>query len=161
VLLSAIPLDLTVSDGGSSNNLSNCQLLNGTTPLNTAANVVNPASGQNIFTLDQPLNITGSLTLSLTCNAANSTPNGSTFAWGISSKDAWSPTNAKYTVGLTVSPATGQLVTIANSGSLNNSVSLITNGYSNTVPVGGGFVKIATLQFNQAVADNNTAVWGH
>jgi len=159
ILISSIPLDLTVSGGGSSNNLSNCQLINGTTPINSGTNVINPTNGQNIFNLDQPLKLSGTVTLNLTCSAANNTPNGSTFTWGINPKDAWSPTNAKYTIALNFSSATSQPTTIANSGSVNNSVTLITNGYSNTIPVNGGFVKIAAIQFSQT-SEQRVELWG-
>jgi hypothetical protein len=151
IQLASVPLDLTANNGGTASNLSSCQLLNGTTPLNTGSNIVNPSSGQNIFTLDQPLRTTGTVTLTLTCDVGTNTTNGSSFAWSINPNDSWAPTNNKYAVSLQVEPSfTSSQPTTITSGGLNNSVVIVTNGYNNNLFVNASPVKIAAIQFNQA-----------
>ena len=56
VLISSLPLNLSVTDGASPLSLTGCQLWDGTTALNTGSGIVNPsATGIVMFTLDQSL----------------------------------------------------------------------------------------------------------
>jgi len=85
-------------------NLSNCILYDGTVPLNTGANVMNPiAQGGTIFTFDKPFMIaTGtSKTITLKCNVSADAVENEKFGWSI-------PTSGYTAVGI----LTGQTPTI-------------------------------------------------
>lgn len=98
--------------------VTNCQLWDGSTALNTGSNVVNnPAAGDNTFTLDQSLVVAKgtSKTVSLACDVAGGSTG--TLAWGITS-DASTivVTGVTSSVGITdtVNGSAGQTMTIGS-----------------------------------------------
>jgi hypothetical protein len=82
--VTALPVSVTAANGGVIGNLSNCQVFNNSgTSLTSGSNVINSfGTNGNTFTLNSPLAVnasTGTTTLTVRCDVASSTPNGSTF----------------------------------------------------------------------------------
>ncbi|HVZ75669.1 MAG TPA: peptidoglycan-binding domain-containing protein [Candidatus Paceibacterota bacterium] len=117
VRLSSLPLQLTLANYATSTDLSNCQLWNGSTALNTGSRVVNSSqisstvqSATTInpvtFSFDNALTVTKGtvLQLGLTCNVTSSASPNAQYTW------AASATSGNYSVtGVT----SGSTVTIA------------------------------------------------
>lgn len=111
---------LPVTFGGSStyNNLTSCQLVDGSTALNTGSNTLNPTAAASTVTLDSQLVITKGTVKSLTfrCNVGSSA--SGTYQVGVTS----APTVTGVTSGVSVTPtgtfpANGQIMTVGT-GSL-------------------------------------------
>ncbi|MBI2618342.1 peptidoglycan-binding protein [Candidatus Kaiserbacteria bacterium] len=109
---------------GAYNNLSACQLWDGTTALNTGSNVVDPSAGTasstsaNTFTFDSALTIPkGTIkTLALKCNLSSSAHSASTYQWGIANTAAnitVTGVTSSNSVTETVTASNGQLMTVA------------------------------------------------
>ncbi len=127
VRFSTIPLRLTLGSAGTANNLSSCQLWDGTTALNTGSNVVNPtssvASGDSVtFTLDQSLSVTKgtSKTLTLTCNLSSNALAGQSYAWGITNGASIAVTGVTSSndVSESITQSNGSTMTVGSSGTL-------------------------------------------
>lgn len=116
IRLSSLPLRLTLGGTAATNNLTSCQLFNGTTALNTGSNVpTSVTSGSaTTFSFDTPLTIIRGtiMTLAFKCNVSPSALAGSTYTWGINASDTFPATGS-----LTGSPA-GVAVTTGNSGTM-------------------------------------------
>lgn len=124
VRFSTIPLKITFAGSAVANQVSSCQLFDGSTALNTGSNVVNPASTVSTaadvtFTLDQQLTIPkGTVkTLALKCNVSSAAVG--TMSWGIQSAPSISVTGVTSSndVTETVTASVGQTMTIST-GSL-------------------------------------------
>ncbi|XKT74552.1 MAG: beta strand repeat-containing protein [Patescibacteria group bacterium UBA2163] len=109
------------------NELSSCQLFDGSTALNTGSNVVNPASsvttGSDVtFTFDESLTVAkGTVkTLALKCNVSSSVSNNDTASWGINDvagNISVTGTQSSTSVTESVTASAGQTMTVA-AGSL-------------------------------------------
>gem|GEM_PF-1407120 len=83
--IGSIPLTLIADDGGRAQDLTNCQLVNGTgVALNTDNNVPDlEDSGATTFTFDEPLSISSSVDtiITLECDVADDTDEDATFTF--------------------------------------------------------------------------------
>jgi len=123
VRFSSIPLLVTFT-GLTISEITSCQLFDGSTPLNTGSNVVEPSTtsgSSETFTFDTSLTIAkGTVkTLALKCNLASTVSDGETVKWGIAASPSITVTGvtSSGSVTETVTSSTGQLMTAA-SGSL-------------------------------------------
>jgi len=111
---------LDYSNSGTATNLTNCQLWDGATALNTGSNAVNPsaAASSTSFILDSALNIPKgtSKALALKCNIA-SAATGSIY-WGISATQTVTGITSGQSATVTQNSAAGQRMTLATGGSL-------------------------------------------
>ncbi|MEX0931725.1 MAG: peptidoglycan-binding domain-containing protein [Candidatus Paceibacterota bacterium] len=122
VRFSSIPLELTFGGYSAKSHLSGCQIMDGSTLLNSSSNVVNPNDSSAAttsaisytFTLDNSLTVSkGTVkTLPVTCDTSGSA--SGTFAWGIDAAPAISVTGVTSgnSVSETVSASVGQTMTI-------------------------------------------------
>src|SRR3989338_11087999 len=101
-----------------------CQLFDGSTPLNTGSNLVNPSGASDAdvtFTFDQALTVTkGTVkTLAVKCNIASSVSTSDTLSWGINAAPSITVTGVTSgnNVTETVTAASGQTMTVAATGS--------------------------------------------
>jgi hypothetical protein len=117
-------LESSGSFAGAPSNLTSCQMFDGTTPLNTGSNVVNPSTtattsdDANTFTFDNSLTVAkGTVkTLSLKCNLSSSADSGSTYQWGVRNTAAnmvVTGVTSSNTVTETVTASNGQVMTVA------------------------------------------------
>lgn len=156
VRFSSIPLELTHSAG--STQLTNCQLFDGATALNTGSNNVNPnvATGAAAtFTLDNSLVISkGTVkTLDLKCDVSGSATGN--FSWGIDASPSITVTGVNSNVDVTesVTASTGQLMTV-QSGSLAVSLDSSSPSYK-MVPAGSTDVVVGAYKFRPSNEDVN------
>ncbi len=123
VRFASIPLQLTFATM-TANELSGCQLFDGSSALNTGSNVVNPASTVSssddvTFTFDQSLVVAkGTVkTLALKCDLATTVSNSDTVSWGYDATTA-NPTVTGVTsssdVTETETTSAGQTMTVAS-----------------------------------------------
>lgn len=123
VRFSSIPLQLTFNTASASaDKLSNCQLWDGTTALNTGSNVTAFSSSattplSNTFTFDQQLVIPKGTIKTLTLKCTVSGSSGQKYSWGIAASPSIAVTGVTSSndVAETVTASTGQLQTIASS----------------------------------------------
>lgn len=153
VRFSSIPLKLTFQTGSAAaSRLTNCQIWDGTTALNTGSNVVNPsgATGSDqTFTLDQQLTVTkGTVkTLKLRCTVSGSAGNGEQYSFGIQASPSIAVTGVVSGNGVTevVSASNGQFQTVSTSGF---TVTLDSSTPAYTVAAGGQTgVTLGSLKF--------------
>jgi hypothetical protein len=141
VRLSSLPLDLTIGNGAGVNDLSACQLFNGSTALNTGARVANsPTSGLTRFVFDNALTIPAGtvMTLNLECNLSSAAVSGATYKWSIdttaSNYVATGPTIGSIVVtgaaGGTLSSTGAPTMTASADGSMTLGVSPASPSYS-------------------------------
>ncbi len=122
---------VTLGQANSADDLTNCQLFDGTTALNTGTNALNPsnsvASGDDLATtFDSSVTVAKgtSKTLVLKCNTAATTTTTATtytFAWGLENAAAnvvSSGVTSGESVTETITTNAGQTITLSNSGSL-------------------------------------------
>ncbi len=155
VRLSALELQYTFS--GTATHLTNCQLFDGSTALNTGSNTLQPsaASGSDeTFNLDNSLVVTkGTIkTLDLKCDVSSLA--SGTFNWGLDSSTAdvtvtGVTSNASVTESYTT--ATGSTMTTA-AGSLVVSLDSSSPSYK-IVPANSTDVVVAALKFRPANED--------
>ncbi|MES2213755.1 MAG: peptidoglycan-binding domain-containing protein [Patescibacteria group bacterium] len=138
-----------VNNSGSTSGLSSCQLYDGSTPLNTGSNVVNPSTATPTFTLDSQFVVPkGTVkTLTLKCNVASGA--AGPFQFGIlgSQITALSATGvtSSNTVVATGSTAAGQAQSVAN-GSLAVSIDPSTSNFT-TVAAGSTGITVGSFKF--------------
>jgi len=127
VRLNSLSLQLTTSANNIQNNLSACQIWDGSKALNTGSNTVNPTVPNPVsttanynFTFDQSLVVAkGTVkTLALTCNVSGAATTNQTYAFGIVNTPTATGLASGNTVTPTVSTSAGQTMTIAGNGSL-------------------------------------------
>ncbi len=123
VRISSLPVSFT-GTGAASSTLSNCQLWNGSTALNTGSRVVNSnniTSGSITFSFDNSLTIPKGtvVTLGLTCNLSSSAINGTTYNFALNS----TPSNYSAS-GVT----SGSSVTVAVQGGSAPTMTISTGG---------------------------------
>jgi hypothetical protein len=116
IKLGEIPLDLS---GSAASNLSYCQLLNETAPLNSGANGVTPLNrtGPLTFVLDGTFTVSRGSILSLTlkCNVSATAASGGTVIWGINQNDsAWYADGVQSNISIVpaVQSSEGQTATV-------------------------------------------------
>jgi hypothetical protein len=148
--LSSVPMKLYTN--GLSSNLSNCQLWNGTTALNTGSRVLGTSlatSSSNTttngavtatFSLDNALTVPKGtvLNLGVSCSLSSGATAAQTYEWSVSSTTAdWSVTG--YTSGatatITVASGNGPIMTVSGNASLVGSTD--TSAPSYTIVAGG------------------------
>ena len=131
VRISTIPLTYTnASFAGAPNNLSSCQMFDGSTALNTGSNIVNPTATASTtatfgtFTFDNPLTVAkGTVkTLDVKCNVASGADASSTYNIGITSAQIGALTvtgiDSSASVTATGSTGAGQTQTVSAGGSV-------------------------------------------
>jgi len=116
VRFSTLPVTITASNAVT--DLTSCQLVDGSTALNTGSNTLNPTVAASTVTLDQQLVVAKGTVKSLTFRCNVSSSGTGTYQVGITS----APTVTGVTSGTTVTPtgtfvANGQVMTVG-SGSL-------------------------------------------
>lgn len=121
IRLNNIPLDYNDDSGATETDLTNCQLWDGSTALNTGTNSVDPSSFTAItFTFDTGFEVPkGTLkTLALKCNLASGATGSVT--WGYNSASTFTGTGLTSGSSVTPSAATavGQVITYAANGTL-------------------------------------------
>ncbi len=142
--ITSIPFALSTAGGASAANLTDCSLYNYNVSSASLTNpprvLANPAIGQNIFTLDQPLDISFNSPIRLTvrCNVNTSTPIGGSFGFA--------PASPTFSV-VTGIPNTG------TSGSLGTSLVVFP-----TVHAGSVNAPIAALTLNGTSLSTNTNI---
>ena len=124
--MTSLPLAYEVT-AGSANNLSSCQLYDGSTPVTSGSNIKNPtaAGSSTAFTFDSTgLSIPkgASKTLALKCNVGGGLTTGR-YIWGLdsgqqSSYSGVSGLTSGSTSPVTFNDATGQAMTIATGGTM-------------------------------------------
>lgn len=107
VRISQLPLRSTNQTG-----LSNCQLFNGSTVLNTGSNVPTSLDGTDVFTFDNPLTVAKGTVLTLAIKCDTSTTATGTYVWSVNSGDSFTSTGI--TSGSTITPD----VTTGNAGTM-------------------------------------------
>jgi hypothetical protein len=128
VRVASMGLRLGFSGSNSADDLSNCQLWDGATALNTGSNVVNPSNSDTspltaTYTFDTPLLIPkGTIkTLSLKCNLISGAKLGGQWQWGIASIST-NVNSSGVTSGQTITETgtadNGRIITAATSGTL-------------------------------------------
>lgn len=155
VRFSSIPLQLTFATGAVTD-LTNCQLFDGATPLNTGSNNVNPSGtspASNTFTLDSSLTIPkGTIkTLDVKCDVSGAATG--TFSWGIAASPSITVTgiNSNVDVTETVTASAGQTMTVA-SGTLAVSLDSSSPSYK-MVPANSTDVVVAAYKFRPTNED--------
>ncbi len=130
IRLSSMKGSLTFGTANTADNLSGCQLFNGSSALNNST-VVNPANGDTTgdeytFTFDTALIIPkGTVkTLTLKCNISSSAASTETFAWGIENTAA-NITPTGITSGTTITES-------------------VTASAGNTMTIGSGSIAVST-----------------
>jgi hypothetical protein len=131
IRLNSIQVEYNFGQASSNDDLTNCQLFDGATPLNTGSNVVNPLNADTTaddktFTFDSSLVIPkGTVkSLALKCNTtATTTTTASTYNWTIEipgDTDDMIPTGVTSgsTITETYDDTSGQAITLTNGGSL-------------------------------------------
>ena len=118
VKFTSVPLAYDVVSG-SATDLTNCQLWDGSTALNTGSNVVNPSaeSSSTTFTFDSPgLVIPKGTTkiISLKCDIAGNAASGSAYRWGYDSAQTLNATGMTSGQDITEgeNDSVGQLMTV-------------------------------------------------
>ena len=106
---------------GSATNLTNCQLVDGSTSITTGGNLVNPTASANstTFTIDNAGLIIpkGTVkTLALKCDIAGGATGS--YKWGIASAPTGTGQTSGQSATVTATVSTGQLMTLTASGSL-------------------------------------------
>lgn len=158
VKFSSIPLSMTFATMVVSE-VTQCQLFDGTTALNTGSNVVNPSGttdADTTFTFDQQLTVSKETvkTLNLKCNIASSVSAGDTVSWGINSTS--NPTVTGVTSGNnvseTVTAATGQTMTVTAAGSY--TVASDSAVLYKVAQAGVSNVELARLRFTAGASEN-------
>ncbi|MDO8467162.1 MAG: peptidoglycan-binding domain-containing protein [bacterium] len=128
--INAMQLLLTFSSANAADDLTNCQLFDGATALNTGGNIVNPSNSDSTgaaktFSFDSSLIVAkGTVkTLSMKCNLVSGAASGHYWNWGIADADA-SINSTGMTSGQTVDGSdaitadNGRIVIAATSGTL-------------------------------------------
>jgi hypothetical protein len=103
--------------GAYANELSSCQMWDGSTALTTGSNVINPAASDTskTFTFDSALVVSKNTvkTITLKCNVSGSASNGHTYSWGIATAPGTvTGVTSGNTVTATVNVNAGQTQTI-------------------------------------------------
>ena len=103
--------------GAYANELSSCQMWDGSTALTTGSNVINPAASASsaTFTFDSALVVSKNTvkTITLKCNVSGSASNGHTYSWGIATAPGTvTGVTSGNTVTATVNVNAGQTQTI-------------------------------------------------
>lgn len=118
VRFSAIPLSMTFSTL-TVDQVTACQLFDGSNALNTGGNVVNPTASSDVnttFTFDNSLTVTkGKVkTLALKCNLSSAVSADDTLSWGINASPSITVTGvtSSNSVGESVTAATGSTMTV-------------------------------------------------
>ena len=131
IRVTQIKPQVTMGQANSADDLTNCQLFDGTTALNTGTNALNPANSvasadDLAVTFDSGVTVAKgtSKTLVLKCNTAATTTTTATtytFAWGLENAAAnvvSSGVTSGESVTETITTNAGQTITVSNSGSL-------------------------------------------
>ncbi len=153
VRMSSVPLQVVLANYATTSDLSNCQLWNGTTALNTGSRVVNstqisstvppPGAGTYhvTFSFDNALTVPKGtvLGLGLTCNVTSSASANATYTWGAeaTTMSLFSATGAVSgsTVSVTTPGGTAPTMTASTGATLAASTDSSAPGYS--VAAGG------------------------
>lgn len=131
IRLNAMQLRLTFSAVNTADDITNCQLYDGNTVLNSGSNIVNPSNSDSTaanktFTLDSSLIVPkGTVkTLTVKCNLISGADTGQQWQWGITDQDA-SITATGVTSGQSVDGSdsitateNGRVITARTSGAL-------------------------------------------
>ncbi len=136
IKFSTIPLDTSVASGAS--NLTNCQLWDGTTVLNTGSNIPTLTnSSSTSFTFDTGLTITkGSVkVISLKCNIAAGATGVYQFGYDAASSPSATGLTSGQSATITEVDSAGQRMTMQTGGTL--AVSLDSSSPSYTIGAGG------------------------
>ena len=157
-------LPVRVTHSGNISSLSSCQLYNAATALTTGGNAISPtaSSGSDIvFGFDTALIVTRGavMTLTLKCNISSSASSGSTFSFGMVTVPSGVGVSSGQTMTPSVTPSTGQTITVAASGTFTVSQDLSTPSYS--MAAGGSTVTSGILAFragNEAVRIDQVAL---
>lgn len=156
VRLSSVPLTITTNDTIAK--LSNCQLWNGTTALNTGTYVINGSNLGSTTGEKVTFNFNNSLTvpkgtvmaLSLTCSLSSSATSNSTYVWAADPTTTdWSPvgvTSGSSVTGLTVS-GTAPTMTVSSGATLAISTDPSSPAYS-LVAGGSTGVTLDVIKFH-------------
>ena len=157
IRLTSLPVRFTFS--GSTQNLSNCQLVQGSTALTTGGNAVTPSSSQTsgtdiTFTFDNALVITkGTVAaLGLRCNVSTSAQAGATYNFGIMTAPTTVGVQSGQTITANVVGSIGPTMTIATSGTFTVTADFSSPAY--TLAPAGSLQTAAVLSFragNEAV----------
>jgi len=160
--ITSIPLYFDTT--GTRTDLTNCQLFDGATALNTGSNIKNPSTGDTASSTNLTFDGTGLIlakgttkTASLKCNLRS----GATglYWWGIDAGQNSSFTGASgVTSGATVAEsftdANGQVMTAAAGGSLTSTLDTNSPGYA-IVSAGKTNVELARIKFSATNEDLN------
>lgn len=161
VRFSTVPMTLTAG-AGTYTTVSGCQLYDGSTPLNTGSNVVNPTAanaGAETFTLDTAMVVPkGTVKIvAVKCNISSAATGA--FTWSMSSSDVatdWATSVTGVTSSQTVTPtgsATGGAMTVG-SASLAVSTDASSPGYT-IAAAGSSGVTMGVLKFRSTNDDVN------
>ncbi len=117
--ISQIPTVLTLPNAGTATNLTNCQIMNGSSALTTGSNAVNPsAAGAINFTLDSALTVPKGtqVTLALTCNIAAAATGG--YQWGMTTAPTVTGITSGQSATVSLVSSTGQIMTMTTGGTM-------------------------------------------
>jgi Putative peptidoglycan binding domain len=158
IRLSSLPMTVTFGGTASAADLSNCQLFNGSTALDTGSRVVNATNitgGAATFQFDNSLTVPKGtiVTLSLQCNLSANAPVSSSYTWsvaasGITANGATSGSNAtvyganQQTLG---SGTIGTAPTISTGTSSSGTLSLAVDSTSPSYNIAAGGTTGVTL----------------
>jgi len=163
VRVNSIPLKLTYSSM-TPNELSTCQLFDGSAALNGGSNVVNPASGLSsgadvTFAFDNILTVAkGTVkTLALKCNLASSVASPDTVSWGIQASPTIAVTGVQSgaDVSESVTASVGQTMSVASAGSLTATAAstAVAQPALALVPAGTAGVTMGNVKFHATNED--------
>lgn len=110
---------LAESGSGTASNLTNCQIWDGSTALNTGSNALSSAAaGSNTFTFDAALIVPKGTTKTLTlkCNISSSATG--TYAWGLTTSPTATGQTSGQSATVTLNSSTGQIMTMTTGGTL-------------------------------------------
>lgn len=116
IRLSSFPIFETNVSGTPSGNLTGCQLMNGTTALNTGTNVLNSVvAGSNTVTFDNSLTVPKGIvvTLALNCNLSSAAVATNSFQFGVSSLPTATGVQSGNTIVPTLVSGNSGLMTIS------------------------------------------------
>lgn len=143
VRLSSVPVTITVTGGAAAANLSNCQIWDGTTALNTGSRVINSANitaGTPLtatFSFDNSLTVAKGVikTLGVTCNVASGATG--TFQFASAAAGLYSVTGSVSGTAVTVPTVTGTAPTMTISSGATLAVSTDSSSPSYALVAGG------------------------
>ncbi len=145
-------LILLEAGGGTVTNLTNCQLFDGSTALNTGSNAVNPAAGANTFTFDSALVVAKGTqkALLLKCNIASGST--STYQWGFSATPTATGVTSGQSATVIANTGAGALMTMTTGGSMTVALDSSSPSYR-VVPAGTTGNTASVLRFHASNED--------